>query len=101
VLNVAGIAATWRQGGGELRTFAVLTTEANATMAPIHDRMPVLLDRDGVDRWLDPDEQPLDLIAPAPPTALVVREVSVEVNDARNEGSHLLEAVPPGPETLF
>ena len=101
VLNVAGIASIWRRGGGELRTFAVVTTEANATMAPIHDRMPVLLGRDGVDRWLDPDEQPHDLIAPAPPTALVVREVSVEVNDARNEGVHLLEAVPPGPETLF
>ena len=101
VLNVAGIASIWRQGGGELRTFAVVTTEANATMAPIHDRMPVLLDRDGVDRWLDPHERPFDLIAPASPTALVVREVSGEVNDARNEGAHLLEAVPPGPETLF
>jgi len=101
VLKVAGIASVWRREGIELRTFAVVTTEANATMAPIHDRMPVLLDGDGVDRWLDPEEQPLDLIAPAPPSALVAREVTVEVNDARNEGEHLLEPIPPGPESLF
>jgi putative SOS response-associated peptidase YedK len=101
VLNVAGIASIWRQGAGELRTFAVVTTEANATMAPIHDRMPVLLDRDGVDRWLDPDDQPEDLIRPASEELLEMWEVATEVNDARNEGAHLMEPIESAPSTLF
>ena len=58
VLNVAGIASIWRRGGGELRTFAVVTTEANSTMAPIHDRMPVLLGRDARERAAIADWNP-------------------------------------------
>ena len=40
--------------GGVMQVFVILTTRANALMAPIHDRMPVLLDETDLDRWMDP-----------------------------------------------
>jgi putative SOS response-associated peptidase YedK len=101
VLNVAGIASVWRRGEAPIGTFAVVTTEANGTMSPIHDRMPVIIDDDAIDRWLDTDDQPEDLIRPASDDLLNRWEVSTEVNDARNEGAHLVEPVDNTSTTLF
>jgi len=101
VLNVAGIASVWKRGEAPIATFAVVTTAANSTMSPIHDRMPVILDDNGVDRWLDPDDQPEDLLQPAADDLLEMWEVATEVNDARNEGAHLTEPVDPTSTTLF
>jgi putative SOS response-associated peptidase YedK len=42
---------------------SLITTEANELMAPIHDRMPVILDTAGCDRWLDADEPANDLLS--------------------------------------
>jgi putative SOS response-associated peptidase YedK len=101
VLNVAGIASVWTRGETPIATFAVVTTAANGTMSPIHDRMPVILDEAGVDRWLDPDDQPEDLIRPASEELLEMWEVATEVNDVRNEGAHLMEPIESAPSTLF
>jgi len=101
VLNVAGIASVWKRGEAPIATFAVVTTAANGTMSPIHDRMPVILDDNGVDRWLDPDDQPEDLLQPAADDLLEMWEVATEVNDGRNEGAHLTEPVDPTSTTLF
>ena len=45
----AGIWDTWQ----ELQTCAILTTTPNELVAPVHDRMPVILRREDVDEWLD------------------------------------------------
>jgi putative SOS response-associated peptidase YedK len=51
VFAFAGI-WTW---SGEAASFAILTGPPNALVAPIHDRMPIVLDRAAYDAWLDPD----------------------------------------------
>ncbi|MEX2627670.1 MAG: SOS response-associated peptidase [Ilumatobacteraceae bacterium] len=105
-LAVAGLWAVWKDpdGAGEddgdpwLHSATVITTGANATMAPVHDRMPVILpDADVWDTWLEPDLDDLDvlgsLLVPAPADLIVLHEVSTEVNDVRNRGAHLVEPV--------
>src|SRR5690606_34418740 len=79
---------------GPVRTCCIVTTKANAVAAQTHDRMPVLLDRDGVDRWLDPDAQPdalQALLEPCPDDWLALRMVAPAVGDPRNEGAALIE----------
>jgi putative SOS response-associated peptidase YedK len=54
-LALAGLHERWRSADGlELRTFTVVTTAANALVAAVHDRMPVLLEPPGQAAWLDP-----------------------------------------------
>ncbi|MFV0256899.1 MAG: SOS response-associated peptidase [Acidimicrobiales bacterium] len=80
-----------------LETCAVITCPANATMAPVHDRMPVLLTPDQWDHWITPTDDPralADLLAPAPEGALVLRPVTTRVNNVRNNGVELLDPEP-------
>ena len=56
-LGVAGLWETWiGPEGEEVDMACVLTTAANGAMSGVHDRMPVLLERDQFDLWLSPDE---------------------------------------------
>jgi putative SOS response-associated peptidase YedK len=99
-LAVAGIWSAWRDKAGAadapwLHSAAVVTTSANATMAPIHDRMPVILPRAMWSMWLDPANQHVDVLAkllvPAPDTLLEMHEVATDVNNVRNKGRHLID----------
>lgn len=102
-LAVAGLWTAWRDPERAddpepwLHSLTVVTTAANATMAPIHDRMPVILDHGATAAWLDPDEHDVDLLGgllvPAPDDLLTLHEVSIEVNDVRNRGAHLIDPV--------
>lgn len=78
-----------------LRTCVIITTEANDLLAPIHDRMPVVLAPDSWDRWLDPANDDLaviqGLLVPAPPADFEVFPVSTLVNNVANEGPELNE----------
>jgi putative SOS response-associated peptidase YedK len=72
-------------GKGEpLRTVTIITTDPNATMKPIHDRMPVILPPEAWDAWLDPTNEDTEalvkLLVPAPADLLVARPVSTAVN---------------------
>jgi putative SOS response-associated peptidase YedK len=61
-------------------------------VAPIHDRMPVILDREAESVWLDPDTSQSELLAVLRPTDdLVATEVSEAVNDVREDGPRLIE----------
>jgi putative SOS response-associated peptidase YedK len=99
----AGLWSIWRdptQPEAELvRTFSIITTSANATLEPIHDRMPVILPASAWDAWLGPTPvEPGELLAllqPAPDDLLERFPVSKRVNNARNEGPDLV--VPLGP----
>ena len=98
-LAVAGLWSAWRDPAADdadwLHTATVVTTAANGTMAPIHDRMPVILPQSAWATWLDPDNHDTaaltDLLVPAPDSLLQTRPVSTAVNNVRNRGPHLLD----------
>jgi putative SOS response-associated peptidase YedK len=82
----------------------VITTTAEDALGHIHDRMPVIIDRDRWADWLDPGRtepaKVLDLLAKAPPSGLAAYPVSSEVNSVRNNGPQLLDPQSPE-EALF
>ena len=77
-----------------LESCTILVTEANALIASIHDRMPVILDPTDEARWLDPavtDPAALrPLLVPCPPERLQLWPVSPAVNATRHEGPDLM-----------
>jgi len=94
-LAMAGIWETWR-GPGDLpvRTCAVITTGANAVVAPLHTRCPAVVDAADYDAWLDPtiDGRALTGLLRSPPDDLLVRRpASPRVNSVRNDGPDLLD----------
>lgn len=106
-MALAGIWEFWRPKGdpdGEpVRSCAIVTTEANALMAPIHDRMPVVLEPRDWAAWLDPvtDMSVVEgLLVPAAEGILEAYPVSSQVNNVANDGPQLVEplADPPGAE---
>jgi putative SOS response-associated peptidase YedK len=94
-LAFAGLWAGWRDPATDQvrRTFTIVTTTPNETMAPIHDRMPVILADDAWAAWLDPAlaaGEALGLLEARAEPNLVVRPVSRLVNDVRNDGPELV-----------
>lgn len=98
----AGLWETWTgPNGEELDTAAIVTIGANATLKPIHDRMPVIVPPDAFDLWLDPNADARlvqTLIAPAPDNMLEAYEISTAVNRTANDGPQLLLPVADAPE---
>jgi putative SOS response-associated peptidase YedK len=97
----AGVWETWEgPNGEEVETAAIVTTRANKMLAPLHDRMPVIIAPDAFDLWLncgDVDARTAEaLIAPAPETLLEVWPVSTAVNRTANDNAALIEPVVPG-----
>ena len=100
-LAFAGLWETWTgPNGEELDTAAIVTTTANRTLAPIHERMPVILAPEAFDLWLNSNEVDATtasaLIAPAPDGLLEAYEISTAVNRTANDNPKLLESVVPG-----
>ncbi|MCY7321824.1 MAG: SOS response-associated peptidase [Phormidesmis sp. CAN_BIN36] len=85
----AGLWERWHDlEDGRLETCTILTTEANPIVAQAHDRMPVILNRDRYDRWLDlsqPAESVQSLLRPYDDTLMTAYPVSSSVNSARND----------------
>ena len=87
----AGLWARWKNAeGSTLDTFTILTAEARAAVADVHDRMPVILAPDAYGTWLDPEEHRPDVLSSIVNARggddLVVTPVSTRVNNPRNEG---------------
>ncbi len=99
----AGIWERARPGGEEVLSCSIITTAANRLVSTIHDRMPVILAPEDYRRWMDPRnenvEDLLELLRPYDAGLMKGYPVSNEVNDARNQGPHLVEAA--GPELIF
>jgi len=91
---LAGLWEAWHGPEDVLETCAVVTTDANAVMQPIHDRMPVIVAQCDYARWLDCaiGADVRDLLRPCDPDAIRVRRVSRAVNNARNESDRLIES---------
>lgn len=103
-LAMAGLWERWRDPEAEgdveeLHSCTIVTTGANAFMAPIHDRMPVLLPRTAFDEWLDPDQRDTEalrrLLVPAPEGLLVAHAVDTAVGNVRNRGAELRDPIQP------
>lgn len=112
------LAAIWEpvagssEGAGEgepagepARGCALITTEANAKMAEVHHRMPVILTPEEVGPWLDPAASRDDLQAllkPLPDEAVTLTPVSKRVNSVREDDADLLreEELPASPSQL-
>jgi len=101
LLLLAGVWEQWRPHGNKsaepLRTCAILTTEANEVVGPVHDRMPVLLAEEDLDEWLSLEQLAANalerLTRPAPAGALEAFMVSILVSDAREDGPELVEPI--------
>lgn len=85
----AGIWEHWRNPEGQVvRSFAIITTDANERIAEIHDRMPVMLRREDEDTWLDPtrpESALLSLLAPYDAERTALHRVDVRVNSVKND----------------
>ena len=100
VLGLAGLWEVWRPedepDAEPLRTCTIVTTTANATMAPIHNRMPVVLPPEAWAGWLDRAvaraADVVGLLVPAPEDQLVRRAVSPRVNSVKNDDVELLDS---------
>jgi putative SOS response-associated peptidase YedK len=94
----AGIWEGWRApDGGILRSFAILTTSANAQMAVLHQRMPVIVERSDWPSWLgEEDTDPATLLRPAAEGILRLWKVDKRVGNVRNDGPELLAPLASG-----
>jgi putative SOS response-associated peptidase YedK len=85
----AGLWDSWKQPDGNLlRTYTIVTTEPNDVLRPIHNRMPVMLSNDDALKWLVLDYEiahALTLLKPCPPEKMEGYEVSILVNNLRND----------------
>jgi putative SOS response-associated peptidase YedK len=90
----AGLWSIWYgEDDHKLRTCTILTTAASTAIAPLHDRMPVILDRGAESAWLKPGQPAArlhELLGGLAPDNTVLRAVGPAVNDARYDGPECL-----------
>ena len=97
MLALAGI---WSPIHEEVPTMAIMTTSPNELLASIHGRMPVILERDALDAWLDPEADlghVRSLLRPASVDGLRMWPVSTAVNRVASDGPHLLRPIDLAP----
>ena len=97
----AGLYDTWvAPDGAPVRTCTIITTEAAESVRPIHDRMPLVIPKHTMPRWLDPSLTDtkilIPLLAGSPEEYLEAYEVSTLVNSPKNDAPRLIEPVNPG-----
>lgn len=99
LLAFAGLWETWLGAdGSEIDSGAILTTAANPTVAPIHDRMPVIVAPGDFALWLSakvPAEEVAGLLQPADESVLEAIPIGPRVNSADNDDAALLDPVDP------
>jgi putative SOS response-associated peptidase YedK len=113
VLAMAGLYEFWKDPGRAdddplkwLVTCTVITTDAEDELGRIHDRMPMMIERERWADWLDPKltdtEKASGLLVPADPGRLTAVPVSTDVNNVRNNGPDLIKPLPQDEEgSLF
>jgi putative SOS response-associated peptidase YedK len=97
-LTFAGLWECWTgPDGEELETAAIVTTRANSTLSPIHERMPVVVSPEAFDLWLDcaavDAEIAAALIEPARDDLLKAHEIATAVNRVANDNPALIEPI--------
>jgi putative SOS response-associated peptidase YedK len=84
------------EDGQMLRTFAIITTDSNALVAQVHNRMPVILAREAEKAWLDINatrDYVLSLLVPYPAKNMRMYEISPRVNRATEDTPDIIEPV--------
>ncbi|HJQ27659.1 MAG TPA: SOS response-associated peptidase [Blastocatellia bacterium] len=94
--GMAGLYEVWRSPAGEdVTSCAIITTQANELMQPIHERMPVIIAKDIEDLWLDPTVQDvevlLNLLTPYPAAEMEAYPVSKRVNSPGNNSPECIK----------
>jgi putative SOS response-associated peptidase YedK len=92
----AGIWETWsdKDEGVELESFAIITTTPNDLMAPIHNRMPVIIGEDEYERWLSPEEpHPEEFLSPYSSEEFEAVPVSTWVNSPTHDDPKALAEI--------
>ncbi|MBS1838520.1 MAG: SOS response-associated peptidase [Actinobacteria bacterium] len=83
-----------------VRSTTIITGPANGAMSTIHDRMPIILPPSEWATWLSPEVDDTEmlgrLLVPAPDGLIAMHAVSTDVNNVRNKGEHLVDAVGSG-----
>ncbi len=103
-MSFAGLWESWHpkdattsgdaQNGEPLRTFTIITTEANQKLQELHNRMPVIIPLDKRELWLNPDANPedlMDMLVPFASSEIDFHEVSRMVNSPQNNSSQCIE----------
>ncbi len=100
---LAGICDYWKdETGKELRSFSIITTDANQLIATIHDRMPVILLPHDEKVWLDPGldlMKALKMLRPYPAHDMKMYPVSTLVNNPKNDLPQVIAIEEGSPET--
>ncbi len=94
----AGLYERWESPGGDiLETCTIITTAANDLVEPIHDRMPVILDRNDYNLWLDPSFGEIGslqtLLKPYPAVEMKIYPVSSLVNSPKNDSAECRQPI--------
>jgi putative SOS response-associated peptidase YedK len=102
VFAFAGLWDRWKDRNGEaLQTCSIITTSANALVAGAHDRMPVILEPENYDLWLDPGfsktKPLLDLLQPYRAGSMRSWRVSPRVNSVENDDAECIREYQPPP----
>jgi len=96
-MAMGGLLEHWHGPEGDVTTFTILTTSANALMAKIHDRMPVIIKPEDYTSWLDRDFTDVIKIQamalPYPERLMEAYPVSRKVNSPKNDSADLMEEV--------
>jgi len=89
LIYFAGLYESWKPTPDQReRTFTIITTEPNGLVAPIHDRMPVVLEEEAIDDWLYVGQEPAalaELLRPVRDDMLAATYVSTRVNSVKND----------------
>jgi putative SOS response-associated peptidase YedK len=93
--GLGGIWENWKDpaSGEWIRTFAIITTDANELVANIHDRMPLILTPSDYKPWLSDHPDPRELMRPFPPSPMRMWPVSTRVNKPENDVPGIVEAL--------
>ncbi|PMB15265.1 SOS response-associated peptidase [Fischerella thermalis] len=94
----AGLWEEWQSSEQErIKSCTILTTQANELLQMVHDRMPVILQQENYDLWLDPQVHDVELLQPLlrpyPSEAMTSYPVTTLVNNPRNNSAECITPV--------
>jgi putative SOS response-associated peptidase YedK len=93
--GIGGLWENWKDPTSSewVRTFAIITTDANDLVAEIHDRMPLILTSSDYIRWLSEEPNPRDLMRPFPAEPMRMWPISTRVNKPENDDLSIVEPI--------
>ena len=93
--GLGGLWENWKDPstGEWIRTFAIITTDANEMVAEIHDRMPLIIAPSDYEPWLNDDPDPSDLMQPFPAEPMRMWPISTRVNKPENDDPSIVQPI--------